>query len=395
VTTVALSADPILRFTDNQGNPLAGGTLLTQVGGVNFPTYSDSAGTIQLPNPIVLNSRGEVATAVGVSTPLFLTANTTYAFTVSDANGNVIYPAVPVVAPQSSQATLNALTRAAIGVQLFPLTAAEVAAGVTPTDYGIPSHLTAGVVLPERYGGAGDNSTLNDTPHANSMKVANAVGDAVVQYGSGAATIWKFNDPITVGATNQGRRVVGLGRVEFNFRAGISSALDLVTVSANLLSLQQDQPQFDNIQIQANGGGRDGLVLTVGNRPLIRNVRIMNTGRDGFVESVTGTNWIEKAEVSVLVRFAGRHGWRQESSARQARTRSSTREPTSSRCAACRRSPPAVLLARSPAPQAWVLRPRSATTSQRRYSTRSTTRPRQFLPRVPWCSIPSWCRTTC
>jgi hypothetical protein len=193
------------------------------------------------------------------------------------------------------------------------ITAAETAALVTPTNYTIPNHLSTGFVLPERYGGGGDNSTLNDTAHANALKVANAMVDGTVQYGGGSAGVWKFAAPITIGGTGQGRRVVGVGRVEFNFAAGISNTLDLVTVYADVAGgVYADQPQFDNVQIACNSGGRDGVVLKGGNRPLLRNLRINNAGRDGYVESVTAPDWIEKADVSVLVRFAGRNGFRQE-----------------------------------------------------------------------------------
>lgn len=195
----------------------------------------------------------------------------------------------------------------------FKRTDAEIAALVTPTNFTVPSHLQVGVVLPERYGGAGDNSTLNDTAHNNSLAVAYRIGDGVVQYGEGSTGIWKFAAPITIGVGAQGRRVVGAGWPEFNFAAGIANTLDLVTLYANVSAgPYADQPQFDNIQVACNGGGRYGVVLKGGNRPLLRNLRISYSGSDSYAEVVTAPDWIEKAERSILVRFAGRHGWRQE-----------------------------------------------------------------------------------
>src|SRR6266853_1564979 len=88
--SVSLVAPPVLQFFSNSGLPNVGGTLLTQVGGVNYPTYQDSAGTIALPHPIPLNSRGEVSNAAGVSSQLFLVQGVTYAFTLFDALGNQI-----------------------------------------------------------------------------------------------------------------------------------------------------------------------------------------------------------------------------------------------------------------------------------------------------------------
>jgi len=89
-TNVFLAPSPILQFFDNAGRPNAGGSVLTQVGGVNYPTYQDSAGTIPLPNPIPPNSRGEISNSSGISSQLVLAAGVVYTFTQSDANGNQI-----------------------------------------------------------------------------------------------------------------------------------------------------------------------------------------------------------------------------------------------------------------------------------------------------------------
>jgi len=89
-TNVFLAPSPILQFLNNAGQPNAGGSVLTQVGGVDYPTYQDAAGTIMLPNPIPLNSRGEVSNTSGISCQLFLAAGVTYVFTQYDANLNQI-----------------------------------------------------------------------------------------------------------------------------------------------------------------------------------------------------------------------------------------------------------------------------------------------------------------
>lgn len=89
-TNVFLAPPPILQFFNNAGQPNAGGSVLTQVGGVNYPTYQDSGGNTALPNPIPLNSRGEISNTSGISCQLFLVAGVTYVFTQYDANGNQI-----------------------------------------------------------------------------------------------------------------------------------------------------------------------------------------------------------------------------------------------------------------------------------------------------------------
>lgn len=93
---------PILRFTDNAGNPAVGGTVLTQVGGMNYPTYQDVNGNTALPNPIPLNSRGEVSTALGASAQCFLEPGVAYTFTLYDAAGNQLWQATYVAGAQVS-----------------------------------------------------------------------------------------------------------------------------------------------------------------------------------------------------------------------------------------------------------------------------------------------------
>lgn len=81
----------IPQYFDAAGNPLAGGSLLFQVGGVDTAVYQDPTLVTALPNPVPLNSRGETSTAAGASVPIFLQPATTYTVTLSDANGNQIW----------------------------------------------------------------------------------------------------------------------------------------------------------------------------------------------------------------------------------------------------------------------------------------------------------------
>jgi hypothetical protein len=135
--------NPILQFWLNNGQLAAGGSVLTQIASTNAPTYQDSALLSPLPNPIPLNSRGEISNASGTSCQLFLPANTVYVFTLFDANGNQIWQAPYVNGVQSL------LSQSIIGQTLYPQTAAEIAVGVTPTNYGYPADP---YVDPRRYG---------------------------------------------------------------------------------------------------------------------------------------------------------------------------------------------------------------------------------------------------
>jgi hypothetical protein len=130
MTTGVACPVPILQFFDNTGKPAVGGSVLTQVGGVNAATYQDSGLSIPLPNPIPLNSRGEISNSAGQSQQLFLPANTVYTFTISDVNGNILDTPTYVSGFQ--------LQATSIGSVLYPQTQAESTVGVTPTNLIYP-----------------------------------------------------------------------------------------------------------------------------------------------------------------------------------------------------------------------------------------------------------------
>src|ERR1039458_2036749 len=152
-TLVALVQDPILRFTTNSGDPLVGGQLYTTVGGAPYATYSESTGTIQLPNPIVLNQRGEIATQAGTSSPLFVVPNYAYTYSLFDANGNPIWSAPNITSPSTVNAVVSGVTQAigAFGALLYPQTQAEIAANLIPTNYFFPGPGQSDVVHLFRY----------------------------------------------------------------------------------------------------------------------------------------------------------------------------------------------------------------------------------------------------
>jgi hypothetical protein len=96
-----------------------------------------------------------------------------YKASVYDQNDVLQYTIDPV-----NDAVLSA---ASIGALLYPRTAAEIAAGVTPTNYYVPSHEGCGYVMPERYGnnaipGTTDMSTALDA----CSSVASAAGGGTI-----------------------------------------------------------------------------------------------------------------------------------------------------------------------------------------------------------------------
>jgi hypothetical protein len=157
----------IPQFFNNLGEPAVGGSVLTQVGGINAATYQDSGLTTALPNPIPLNSRGEVSNAIGASCQLFLTPNTVYTFTLYDANGNQLWVATYVNGVQVI------LSQATIGALLYPQTAAEIAAGVTPTSLWYPEMNVL------RYGATGGGSINDSAAFQAAINVAKVAGGEV------------------------------------------------------------------------------------------------------------------------------------------------------------------------------------------------------------------------
>ena len=72
---------------DDNGNPLAGGTINTYLAGTttNTPTYTTSAGNIAHTNPIVLDGAGRVP-----SGQIWLESGISYKFVVKDSAGALI-----------------------------------------------------------------------------------------------------------------------------------------------------------------------------------------------------------------------------------------------------------------------------------------------------------------
>jgi len=134
-TAVTIAPAPILQFFNNLGAPNVGGSILTQVGGLNYATYQDSAGTVPLPNPIPLNSRGEISNAAGISCQLFLDNSATYTFTLFDVNGNQLNQSTSVAVPTFALTTaLAATTTTSQGGYLVGLKRRAVPGAVATTE---------------------------------------------------------------------------------------------------------------------------------------------------------------------------------------------------------------------------------------------------------------------
>ncbi len=156
--SVTIAPVAIQQVLNNAGQPNAGGSILTSVGGAPYPTYQDQ-GVTPLPNPIPLNSRGEISNASGTSCQLFLVTGIVYTFTYYDANGNQFDSASYVT-------TSPAVTQSSIGQLIYPETPAETLVGVTIVKPWVaPENVT-------RYGAVGDGVTDNTA----FLSAANGIG---------------------------------------------------------------------------------------------------------------------------------------------------------------------------------------------------------------------------
>lgn len=132
---------PSQQALDTAANVLSGATLTFSLTGTSTPTnaYSDSVLATPVANPLSAN-------AAGVWIPVFLDPTISYRVVLKTAAGAVLQTWDP--ANENVLAYfLSILTQSLIGGILYPRTAAEIAAGVTPVDYAcLPQTLP-------RYGG--------------------------------------------------------------------------------------------------------------------------------------------------------------------------------------------------------------------------------------------------
>jgi hypothetical protein len=154
--TTALLSLPIFRAFDSAGLPLAGGLLYSYAANTLTPqnTYSDTAGSSPNTNPVVLDSTG--------SAVVRLDPTLVYKFVLKTSAGTTLWTVDYV---QNDN-----LTAAIVGGLLWPQTAAEASAGVTPSSYAYPPVGQEGQD-PRRYGAVGDGSTADTTAVSNSMSI--------------------------------------------------------------------------------------------------------------------------------------------------------------------------------------------------------------------------------
>lgn len=177
--TMYLSPTPVLQFFDNNGKPLVGGLLFVYAAGTTTKqaAFTDASGLTQLPNPIILNARGEVApSATGTSCGLWLDPTLAYKYVLAPATDtdpptNPIWPGVDNIVSAASAvlAQLAAFQATLGGVQIGSLQA--YAGSTAPSGwlfcYGQAVSRSTYSALFSAIGtayGAGDSSTTFNLP---------------------------------------------------------------------------------------------------------------------------------------------------------------------------------------------------------------------------------------
>lgn len=165
--TARIAPNGVNQYLDNSGFPLAGGKVYTYDAGTTTPrtTWTDAAQTTPNANPVILDSAGRAT--IFWSGTYKVVLKTSADVTVSTVDNFDTTPAV-----DASQVN-SALTQAGVGSALYPRTAAEISAGITPTQYHYPE------LNVKRYGATGDGTTDDITAITNALTVGAYLGAMV------------------------------------------------------------------------------------------------------------------------------------------------------------------------------------------------------------------------
>lgn len=156
-------------------------------------------------------------------------------------------------------------------------------------------------ITPQDFGAVGDGAT-DDSAAFLAALVAAGPADKTV-WVPPTANGYLLKQAPTLGQSG-GARMVGLGKVTLKMST-IGAAIDCLTMDGGAT---KRQVQLENFLIDCLLCGRDGIALTSSNRPIIKNVEIRNTVRDGLAMSCGTGQWLEKGSIDLTVQTAGRHG---------------------------------------------------------------------------------------
>lgn len=242
-TPVSLAPDPVFKAFDNNGIPLLNGKLFTYVAGSSTPlaSYVDSTGTTPNTNPVILNARGEAN--------VWLQTGLTYKLTLQDSFGNQIWSIDQVPGG-------IAFTATQLGSYLYPQTAAELAAGVTPTNYQWQE------LDPRRYGAVGDNGTTDNTT---------------------ALTTWS----LVVNASNNPTSTWPAGQIFMSGPIPVITAANFTWFMNSTILCKPNSFVTTAHVVNISGAGAKIYNLSVNG-----NQANFSAGVAGYLLTITGNNWL-------------------------------------------------------------------------------------------------------
>lgn len=242
------------QFFTTPGVPAVGYKLATFAAGTSAPqaTWADALQVGANTNPVILDARGEAV----------VFWNGAYKVQLQDSTGAVIWTVDNV------QASGSVNTQTAIGLALYPRSAAEITAAVVPVNFWYPY----GNV--KRYGAVGDGVTID----AIAMQNANA--QAAVGGNSSAQTFLPPGTYLTNATINRATDVymVGAG-AEFTNITATPAFNGNIIASAGTSSNIINRGGVQNLCINGSWGANHANTLSVGisdaftNRAIHRDVR--------------------------------------------------------------------------------------------------------------------------
>lgn len=141
-----------------------------------------------------------------------------------------------------------------------------------------------------------DPSGVADSTSAFDAAIAAATDDNIVIVPAGT---YKLTDTISLATSAiDGARLIGQGKPTLNF-VGLTSLKNGVA----LVGYNYRQTQLENFIIQMNSSGLNGVHLTSGDRPIVRNVDVYEPGSAGFALIANGDGWIENASFKNLCAY--------------------------------------------------------------------------------------------
>lgn len=345
-----LTLTPVQRFVDGNGNALVGGKLFTYAAGTTTKqaTYTDSTGLTPNTNPIILNARGECEVwlnpalaykmVLSPSTdtdpptnPIWTVDNVNSSSSIPNwggtsagsANAQTITPSPPIsnyIAGQqfsfiAGYTNTGPVTLAVNGLAATPILQGSgvplangqiIAENVITVEYDGTNFRLIGsqpFVTVQQFGAVGDGATNDSAAFSAALAAVGPTQYVYVPYTASGYFLGSTSG-LTFGNSSACCALIGIGGRPLLKFGNVGSSTDCLTFEGSGLA----QMILENLIIDFNNTGRDGLVVMGSNRPIVRNVQLNNSLRDVFVLSPTDTDFIEKGQFDIGIQNAGRHG---------------------------------------------------------------------------------------